>query len=358
MVNIYAELEKILSAGKKAVLARIIRQVGSAPRAMGTNFLVLEDRSPVGTIGGGAFEFQVIEKAKEIFSQGRSAILHFQLTGKEVAQTEMLCGGIVDAYLEPVFPENAEAKKVFQKTNELLLQDNRGTLITVVSEGLGFDSDSARMLVTADGDITGSLEGVAGIDIAAIRKWAEVKSPTLFEPEAGQPAIFAEPIKPDNILYLFGAGHISTFVAPLAKMVGFRVCVIDDRKEFASTGRFPDADEIIVCPFSNAFKRINITSSSYIAIITRGHIHDRTVLRESLQTAAVYIGMIGSLRKRKMIYQSLMEEGIDIKSLESVHSPIGMDIGAETPEEIAVSIVAELVQQRAHKPVRKPPVKF
>jgi xanthine dehydrogenase accessory factor len=354
MLDIYAELEKILAAGKKAVLARIIRQEGSAPRATGTNLLILEDCSIVGTIGGGAFEFRVIDKAKEVFRDGKSAILHFQLTGDDVAQTEMLCGGIVDVYLEPVYPQNPSVLSVIKKINELLDCGQQGTLITLVSEDLGFDSNSARMLIAADGAITGSIEEQPGSIATGIDQWRNVSNPTLHETEMEGCAIFAEPIAPAHMLYLFGAGHISMFVAPLAKLVGFRICVIDDRKEFANASRFPSADEIVVGSFSDAFKKIAITSSSYLAIITRGHIHDHDVLKASLQTKAAYIGMIGSLRKRKMIYQSLIEEGSDKEKLKHVHSPIGIDIGAQTPEEIAISIVAELVQIRAHRAVTKP----
>jgi xanthine dehydrogenase accessory factor len=191
-------------------------------------------------------------------------------------------------------------------------------------------------------------------DRSRLEKWSQTKKPAMIEVERGGPAIFAEPLEPPAVLYLFGAGHISTFVAPLAKMVGFQVSIIDDREEFANSKRFPNADEIIVCPFYDAFDRITINSSSYIAIITRGHMHDRDVLRKAMQTKSGYIGMIGSLRKRQIIYGSLMEEGISRQRLDQVSSPIGLDIGAETPEEIAVSIVAELIQERMHKPVKKP----
>jgi xanthine dehydrogenase accessory factor len=158
--------------------------------------------------------------------------------------------------------------------------------------------------------------------------------------------LFVEPLKPEPVLFLFGAGHISIFLAPLARMVGFRVVVIDDREEFANRERFPQADEIVVCAFTEAFKRIQTDRSAFIAIITRGHIHDHAVLRAALQRPSAYIGMVGSLRKRNMIYQSLVEEGISPERLAEVHSPIGLDIGAETPEEIAISIVAELIRVR------------
>jgi xanthine dehydrogenase accessory factor len=139
-------------------------------------------------------------------------------------------------------------------------------------------------------------------------------------------------------------------------MVGFRVSVIDDRAEFASRARFPAADEILVCDFVAAFQRMQLSLPPYIAIITRGHTHDQRVLRAALliQPQPAYIGMIGSLRKRDLIYRSLLEEGIERTRLECVHSPIGIPIRAEGPEEIAISIVAELIRVRAQVRERSP----
>jgi xanthine dehydrogenase accessory factor len=351
MVNIYDELVKLLAAGKKTVLARIIRQVGSAPRTTGTKFLVLEDDSLIGTIGGGSLEYQVIKKAGETFKLGKSSILNFRLTGGEVAETEMLCGGIVDVFLEPVFPENPAAMEVFQSASETIRAGRRGTLVSLVSEALNYDDRKCRMLIADDGSTTGDLGGISLGGKLHVQKWSMLKRPSLIKLESNQdaPVVFVEPLEPDAVLYLFGAGHVSTMVAPLAKMVGFRVSIIDDREDFANRKRFANADEIIVCSFKEAFQQIAINSASYIAIITRGHIHDRDVLKEALATGAAYIGMIGSLRKRDIIYQALMEEGLAKEKLEQVHSPIGLDIGAETPEEIALSIVAEMVRARAQK---------
>jgi len=185
-----------------------------------------------------------------------------------------------------------------------------------------------------------------GGDDVDLRKLIKVKAPQLKRLKTEGLSIFAEPIQAADVLYVFGAGHISTFLSVLAKLVGFGVVVIDDREEFANKQRFPDADEIMVLPIPQSFGRIAITPSSYIAIVTRGHIHDHAVLKEALKHQPAYIGMIGSRRKREMIYHAMIREGTPKEDLQRVHSPIGLDIGAETPEEIAVSIVAELIQER------------
>jgi xanthine dehydrogenase accessory factor len=132
--------------------------------------------------------------------------------------------------------------------------------------------------------------------------------------------------------------------------VGFRTVVLDDREEFADRGRFPWVDEIHVLEsFERAMDGLVINDESYLVLVTRGHAHDRTVLAQALRTTAGYIGMIGSRRKREAIYAALLEAGFTPRDLERVHCPIGLDIGAETPEEIAVSILAELIQMRARK---------
>ncbi len=346
MVNVYSELVRILAAGGKCVLARIIRQIGSAPRRVGAALLVKMDGTLVGTIGGGLLEHSVLRKAKEVMVSGRSAVLHIRLTGQEVAASEMLCGGNVDVLVEPVFAGDAGAGRVFQELVTMAGQGRCGTLVTLVADGR---QSGGWFLITAEGSVIGDaswLPRVSGVDVA---RWSSVRESslvTLAECE-GTPTVFLEPVEADAVLLLFGAGHISTFVAPLARMVGFRVCVIDDREEFANPRRFPTADQLLVCSVVEAFQRIAVTPATHIAIVTRGHAYDREVLRAALSTRPTYLGMIGSRRKRDLIYDSLMQEGVAVEDLRRVHSPIGVSIGAETPEEIAVSIVAELIQARA-----------
>lgn len=347
MENPFEDISKLLQEGHKVVLARIIRQVGSSPRAVGTKCIVLEDGSMKGTIGGGLLEHQVMERAKESLKEEKTSIIHFQLTGDELAKSDMLCGGIVDVYLEPVFPGNAVAVEIFKRISSFINEGRKGVLLTLVSDGIRSEDETNRLLVEEDGFTMGAIRIVSEEGKAGLTKFLENKTPKLMEIEKGKESVFVEPLRPYDVLYLFGAGHVSIFVASLAAMVGFRVIAIDDRKEFANKERFKEADELIVLPFSDVFEKINISSSSYIAIMTRGHIHDLNVLRQALKRSDGYIGMIGSRQKKEKIYQALMDEGVSGEKLKQVHSPIGMDIGAETPEEIAISIVAELIRVRA-----------
>jgi xanthine dehydrogenase accessory factor len=158
--------------------------------------------------------------------------------------------------------------------------------------------------------------------------------------------VFVEPILPEPCLLIFGAGHISLFLAKMGKMVGFRVVVIDDRPEFANRERFPEADEVIAQDFPAAFARLTTNRTSYIAIVTRGHLQDETVLEWAVRTDAAYIGMIGSRNKNQTVFSRLQAKGVPEKGLKEVHAPIGLNINAKTPEEIAVSIIAEIIKAR------------
>jgi len=359
-MNPFKEIDALLAAGRDVVLARIVRQVGSSPRSLGTACLVMPDGAISGTIGGGLLEHQVVAKAKEVAQARRSALLSFRMTGKEVAQTDMLCGGLVDVHLELISHEDPVAKALMHEAAAILSAAGGGAVATRIEANLAAGQPGLRALIRSDGSITGDLfEHLPGhgLDPAGL---GGTGRPTVLAAETshGRIELFLEPLRPEPVLYIFGAGHISTFVAPLAKMVGFRVVIIDDRDEFANPDRFPQADDILVCGFTDAFGRIDTDGPAFIAVITRGHIHDHAVLRSALQTPAAYIGMVGSRRKRDMIYQSLVDEGVSPDRLAQVHSPIGLSIGAETPEEIAVSIVAELIRVRAiGEPVPKQPFK-
>ena len=357
MNPIYSDIIDLLTKGQPVVLARIIRQTGSAPRSVGTACLVLADGTLRGTIGGGALEYQVIQKAKEVIQSRETALLEFRLTGREVAESQMLCGGLVDVYLEPLVAQNADALEVFQQVQKVLSAGHKGALVTRIAVGCDAEETDQRTLIKPDGSTVGGLIDRVPASNAALKDLLAAKEAGAWGPLEGaeDQLLFIEPLKPDSVLFLFGAGHVSTFVAPLAAMAGFKVVLIDDREEFANSQRFPQADKIIVSPISEAFEKIDINAAAFIAIITRGHVHDHEVLEAALKKEPAYIGMIGSLRKRNLIYRSLMEAGVSAERLAQVHSPIGLAIGAETPEEIAVSIVAELIHVRALAPVSKTP---
>jgi xanthine dehydrogenase accessory factor len=161
--------------------------------------------------------------------------------------------------------------------------------------------------------------------------------------------ILMEPVVSEPTVFIFGAGHVSQQLSPMAKRVHFKVVIIDDREVFSNRDRFPEADEVIVSEFEKCFDRCVIDESSYIVVVTRGHLYDGFVLEQAIKTQARYIGMIGSRSKIQILYRNLMKKGVPKAALDRVCAPIGLDINSETPEEIAVSIAAELIKVRGEK---------
>lgn len=168
--------------------------------------------------------------------------------------------------------------------------------------------------------------------------------------DASNPGDFVKEFKLASTAYIFGGGHVAYALEPVLRHVDFRTVVIDDREEYANPERYPYAERTIaVDNFDHAFDDIETDEDSYIIIVTRGHRGDLQVLRQALKTPHAYLGMIGSRRKNRLLYDALLEEGFKEENFADVHSPIGLSIGSETPEEIAISIVAEIIQARAEQ---------
>ncbi len=348
MNQMFLKIHELLQQNKSLVLATIISVKGSAPRHAGAKCLFLEDGSQIGTIGGGLLEYRVKEKAHEIKYSRTPQRYLFLLTGKELLESDMLCGGEVEIYLEPLTLPDQMTKDFFASIVDLLNQDKAGLALTLVNDEPIDDRDfyTRHSLIVNNGVVLGNFP----VSNSHISQLSSVSRPGLVHFQMSKDPIFVEPVRPEAKLIIFGGGHIATFVADLAVMVSFRTQVIDDREDFANRLRFPKAEDIIVTPFERSFAHLNITSNTYLAILTRGHASDYTVLKQALLTQPAYIGMIASKKKRQRIFEELMKEGWDQKYLDKVYSPIGLDIGAQSPEEIAVSIVAELIQVRSSQP--------
>lgn len=349
--HIYEAISSLLSSGKKLVLARIIKRSGSTPRDIGTMCIITEDNELIGTVGGGLLEYKVQEKAMSMFDDLTSFVYKFSLSNDDLAKNGMICGGSTDLYLEPLDPSNENTLKIFNTIQDRLKSNRTVTLVTKIEPDLSALEEQNRLLIDDDKTIKGKIKDV---DPNGIPAADNLHFQCLDPGENNIPVpLFIERICQSPRIFLFGAGHVSTCVAPLARTVGFEITVIDDRPEFANTEQFPDAGEILVSDFSDAFEKLVIGSNAFILIITRGHLHDKTVLEKSLETPAAYIGMIGSMKKRNTIYRNLIENGVPKERLEQVYSPVGVEINAQTPEEIAVSIVAELINVRAPRKKKK-----
>ncbi len=258
---------------------------------------------------------------------------------------------------------------IYEEIVQLRRDGRRGAVATIVNVRGSIPSfKTAKMLVRDDGSIVGTIGGgcVEAEVWQAAREVMESEKPRTLsfnlnqEPKydtgllcGGTLDIFIEPVLPPALLYIFGAGHVSVNLYKVAKDAGFEVTVLDDRAAYANRERFPNSKEVIAEDFDQAMARLTPNESSYIVIVTRGHRDDMRVLRWAVQTSARYIGMIGSKRKTIAVFRELTKEGLSPELFERVHAPVGLDIGAITPEEIAVAIAAELIATRRH--VDSPP---
>lgn len=335
-----------LEDGEPLVQATIIRHAGSTPRSVGSKMFVKRDGSVIGSIGGGLVEFTMQKHAAEVFTTGRARVESFDLTGKDAATTDrMICGGRLDVLLE-YLPGTPDHSRTFRKLVTALQEGKKGYLIKALDTKDDSMPEMERCLVRKDAVILGSFPGPESWLPLVTGESARKKAPVVAEVEGKR--FFVEPTFLPGTVYLFGAGHVSRPVAELAAMVDFGVVVLDDRADFANRERFPKADRIVVLPsYDGIFAGLDIERDSYLVIVTRGHLHDKTVLEQSLRTEAGYIGMIGSKRKQHLVYDELLGKGFTKEDLERVYNPIGLDIHAETPEEIAVSIIAQLIDVRS-----------
>jgi xanthine dehydrogenase accessory factor len=251
---------------------------------------------------------------------------------------------------------------IYEEIVKLRQEGRRGAVATIVNVRGSIPSfETAKMLVRDDGSIVGTIGGgcVEAEIWQAAREVMESEKPRTLtfnlnqDPKydsglvcGGTLDIFVEPVLPPASLYIFGAGHVSVSLYKIAGSAGFDITVVDDREAYANRERFPGAKEVIAEDFDKALARIAPSESSYLVIVTRGHRDDMRVLRWAVQTPARYVGMIGSRRKTITIFQELTKEGLAPELFERVHAPVGLDIGAITPEEIAVAITAELIAAR------------
>jgi xanthine dehydrogenase accessory factor len=353
MEDIYTEIVKALGQRERLTLATLIARTGSAPRAVGAKYLVKEDGAAFGSIGGGCVEAEVWEEAQEVMKREKANVLHFNLTAKQLAEGGLICGGNVDIFLEPL---KEEFLKIYEDLIKIKQKGGSAILATLISVDGAFLKGEGKVLMYLSGERVGSFSHGEELErkvLGESKAWLKETKPrvTVLHSEQEDSSwkkmeILLEPIFSEPTVYIFGAGHVSQQVAPLAKKVDFKVVVIDDREMFANRNRFPEADQVIVSEFERCFDQLEIDHSSYIVIVTRGHLDDGFVLEQAVKTHARYIGMIGSKKKIDTLYQQLMKKGIPKSTLDQVCAPIGIDIHSETPEEIGVSIVAELIKVR------------
>ena len=320
-MKIVAAIEK----GEHVVLCTILSSSGSSPRGAGARMAVFADGSTYGTIGGGEVEYLATQEAMEVLEKGNTYVRAFNLAPQQVASIGMICGGTVTVYYQLL----TEAE--LPKLNQMLAALNE-------------DANSWLYLQIEDGKVT---------EFEVLEQDAAQQQPELFKNKAvlqkGEPLVYAEPLMRAGRVYVFGGGHVGQALVPVLANIGFRVTVYDNREELANKTHFPAAEQVIFGSYEDIFSRVKLTENDYVVIMTPGHQGDFVLLSQVLRYKTRYVGCIGSRHKIARTRELLRAEGIPEDAILSVHSPIGLSIGAETPAELAISIAAELIACRAQE---------
>ena len=322
-----------LKQDRTVALVTIIDKNGSAPRLPGSKMFVEEDGTLHGTIGGGRMEFIAHEAATEVANGAPPVLTEFDMRGSGSAEdTDMVCGGIQLVLIERLTPEMTP---MFEQALDCFLDGAKGVWT--------IDISNQELPLRSFIDMRKSSPPAEDIDFKTIMRHRTTQLIKIADK-----SIVIDPLPKSGTVVLIGGGHVSKEVAKLASYVDFEVVVCDDRQEFSNRDRFPMARFThVIKEFQNLFQTIGQGEDYYLLIITRGHSYDQEALDQALQTPARYIGMIGSRSKRNITYSNLRDQGFTDADFARVHCPVGLSIGSETPKEIAVSIIAELIAARS-----------
>lgn len=341
MLDVVRQLLKSLAAGRDAAYCRLVETRGSTPQKAGAVMLVFADGSQAGTLGGGCVEAEVKRRAIALLAAGQSELCKFQLDSDYGWDDGLICGGRMLVLIEPI---TAESAAYFRTLAERIDAGLGATEAIVFDAAVSQLSAPASYLIDGEGQLLSTLHAEHSELPALI---AQDLKPLEIRP---RPYISAGisflPVLPRCRLIIIGGGHVGQAVAELATPLDFEVWVVDDRADVVSEARFPKAERRIAGSVDQVLPGLPIDHDTYCLIVTRGHNHDEEALFHVVNRGARYVGLIGSRRKIRLIFDDLLEQGVSREALERVHAPLGIDIGSQTVPEIAVSIAAELVAHR------------
>lgn len=321
-------LEKLLAVQEPVALCTVLQVKGSAPRHAGSWMLAGPGGLVAGSVGGGRGESIVLAAVREALGDGRARVLEVEMQGTEAEGPDMVCGGTSRVLVEPL-----ASKAAYAAARELLLRGEPVLLARRIATGECSAMDSGDRWTPVPPQ---------GVDPEAARRALEHGKP-VFVPE---PGLFYDPLLPPEKLLILGGGHVGRAVAAVAPALGFAVTVADDRPEFVAAERFPAEVATLCGPYAEVVARFPFDAATYVVIVTRGHLADLESLRAVLDRTWRYAGLIGSRRKVRLLTEQVVADGVDPAKVATLHAPIGLDIGAETPEELAISVVGELVAIR------------
>ena len=360
MKELFQEIIYELESGETVAMATIVKRKGSVPREVGAKMLVHHGGTISGTVGGGCGEAEVWRSALNVIDTKRPTIVQVDLTEEIAMESQGVCGGIFDVFVQPwhssLVPGHPDMQDFARAITAALEGEQAVVLVSIIAAGGAWRASiGQQMLLHENSEILGDLalpnapEGLTRQLYEAAQKAIATGKPHVEKIPGSANTwaeIFIEPFVPDPVLLIAGAGHIAAPLASLAHLMNFSVSVTDDRASFANRERFPTAKQLLVGDIEAALKNYPITPRTHIVLVTRAHAHDVQGLRAIIDSPAAYIGMIGSQRRVWAVFKLLHEEGVPAEKLGRVRAPIGLDLGGSTPEEIALSIMAEIIKLR------------
>ena len=348
MESVFKAAVQELDDRNPMVVATVVRTSGSTPQKSGAKLLVREDGSGVGTLGGGCVEGDIWFAAQELLKRGGDAELRdYQLNEDLAAQDGLVCGGTMYFLIDPVRETDPYRDFAAQAVDAYTGGSPMAIVNVTAAPSKSNVAVGAKMLVRENGDTQGGL-GDEILEAMTVEKARDLmamgKNDYLYLDSGIECYIEAYTTPPT--LVLIGGGHVSKAIAPIAKSVGFRIFVFDDREQFANPERFPEADITLVGDYRDGFDKLPVNANSFVVVASRGHQFDDAAVSGALKTPASYVGLLGSKRKTILIYEELIRNGFDPDQLRRINAPIGLDIGGRTPEEIALSVMSEIVAFR------------
>jgi xanthine dehydrogenase accessory factor len=333
--EILAECARIAAGSSGAgagALASVAKRHGSLPMSATAKLLVTAGGARIGTVGGGCLEAEIIERAHDVLQTRVPALSSHSLNAELAGDYGLTCGGTAELFIEPVFADERLAA-VYAAASALMARGERALMATGVDW-----SGGVMKAISHSGRTIGADSDLVRLGLGAFDTMSELPSlenGVLVEPLSGKPR-----------LVVFGAGHVGARVAEAAAFAGWRVTVADDRADFADARRLPFAERAVVCDFHDVTSAALLDADTYVVIATRGHQHDVVLAGQLVPLPLRYLGMLGSRRKVALTEKVLREWGVTNEAIDKVYAPVGLSIGADTPEEIAVSVVAEMISVR------------
>jgi xanthine dehydrogenase accessory factor len=352
----YRQIKQRMESGEALAIATIVSTLGSTPREIGAKMVVTASGEILGTIGGGCGEAEVRREAIQSIRTRKPAIVKVELMDDIESNSSAVCGGVLDTFIDPWWQEGGSGlcAALAEELAQINAEGSAAVLATVIKTGTIEDVSVSDKCLIREGKVSrGNIKNEellqAILKEAENRLKLEQSRRILLQLEGNErkAEVFFEVVTAMRKVIIVGAGHLAIPMVRFSKILGFHTTVLDDRVLYANRERFPDADEVLVGNMAETLRGLEITPQTYIVLITRGHEFDEPCLREVIHSPAKYIGMIGSKRRVKACFIRFRdEEGIPEELLKRIYAPIGLDIRAESPEEIALSIIAEMVKVR------------